>query len=296
MPFNFRLVAARQILRVFAAAFLMCGFDTVAAEFADATAPAEQVRPFDLFLLLGQSNMAGLGELSEGQKPDPRIFNMSMTNDQWVVARDPLHVDLAAGRIGVGPGMSFARAVLEQQPGSVIGLIPGAVCGSWIDLWEKEAPRSFYDGSIRRAHLALATASAAKPRIRAVLWLQGESDSTEERFGDYERKLFELIDNLRADLNDPDLPFIACTIGSFIDPRSGFTRTQEINQILLNLPDKRSFTACVDARDLTGHIGDRLHYNAESQRIIGKRFAEKYNEVLISQHAGSCGGTGRPAD
>jgi hypothetical protein len=258
--------------------------------------PVEQVRSFDLFLLLGQSNMAGLGELPKEQKPDPRILNMSMTNDQWMVARDPLHVDLAAGRIGAGPGMSFARTVLEQQRGSVIGLIPGAVCGSWIDLWEKGAPRSFYDGSIRRARLALATGSSAKPCIRAVLWLQGESDSTEERFGDYEQKLFDLIDNLRADLNNPELPFIACTIGSFIDPQSAFTRTHEINRILLNLPEKRAFTACVDARDLTGHIGDRLHYNAESQRIIGKRFARKYNEILLSQHTGDYGAAGRPAD
>jgi hypothetical protein len=35
----------------------------------------------------------------------------------------------------------------------------------------------------------------------------------------------------------------------------------------------------VDARDLTGNIGDSLHYNTESQVAIGRRYAEKYFEL-----------------
>lgn len=266
-------------LWIFAAAFLMHGVDTFAAESADVTAPTDQVRPSDLFLLLGQSNMAGLGELPKEQKTDPRILNMNMKNDQWVIARDPLHVR-PTGNPGVGPGLSFARIVVEQSSETVIGLIPGAVRGSWIDLWKKGFKAGFYDETVRHARLALAAESSVQPHIRAVLWLQGESDSTEKRYGVYEQKLLKLIDNIRTDLNDPELPFIVCTIGSFIDPNPKFTHTKEINEILLRLPEKRPFTACVDARDLNGHVGDRLHYNTESQNIIGKRFAEKYTKIM----------------
>ena len=51
---------------------------------------------------------------------------------------------------------------------------------------------------------------------------------------------------------------------------------KETNQVLLGLPDKRNHTACIDARDLKGHIGDKLHYDTESQIEIGKRVAAAY--------------------
>jgi hypothetical protein len=115
--------------------------------------------------------------------------------------------------------------------------------------------------------------SKIKTNVRAILWLQGESDSiTEKKVDSYEEKLLSLVDRYRRDFNDPDLPFIACTISSFIttsEKNSRFKHTSEINEILLGLPRKRKHTACVDARDLNGHIGDHVHYNTESQIEIG---------------------------
>ena len=90
------------------------------------------------------------------------------------------------------------------------------------------------------------------------------------------------MDNLRADLRDAELPFIACTIGSFLEGNKKFTRSQEINNTLLSLPEKRAFTACVDARDLKENIGDGVHYNTESQCIIGERFARSYFKLGFS--------------
>ena len=71
-------------------------------------------------------------------------------------------------------------------------------------------------------------------------------------------------------------PFIACTIGSFIHPHKRFTRSREINDILLRLPSKRQHTACIDARDLKVTTGDKLHYCKDAQIEIGKRFAAAY--------------------
>ena len=62
--------------------------------------------------------------------------------------------------------------------------------------------------------------------------------------------------------------------------RARFPLTREINEILLALPKKRHIPACVDARDLKGHIGDHVHYNAQSQIEIGKRYAKAYLEIL----------------
>ena len=90
-----------------------------------------------------------------------------------------------------------------------------------------------------------------------------------------------LIQNLRADLNEPELPFVACTIGSF-NTKPNFPYVKEINNILLTLPQREPYTACVDARDLTGHIGDRVHYNTESHIIMGQRYAAEFNALIRS--------------
>ncbi len=240
---------------------------------------------FDLFLLLGQSNMKGRGVVPKLQTPDPCIQMFTMRDDQWCTASDPLHASGVADAVdgsdnaGVGPGMSFARSLRRDDPQAVIGLIPGAAGGSWIELWRSGHPKGFFDEAVRRGLLALSSDSATKPRLKAILWLQGESDSTDGRYQLYEEKLVQLVDSLREKFNDPELPFIACTIGTFITPHPKFKHVREINDILLSLPELRPFTATVDARDLTGHIGDRLHYDTRSQEIIGERFAEKYRKI-----------------
>lgn len=252
------------------------------AESVDISKLPEGVRRLDLFLLAGQSNMKGRGEVPPDQKSNPHIVSMQMKNDQWVVARDPLHVD---GRVdpidkksnaGVGPGLSFAQTLAAREPDVLIGLIPCGVGGSKISQWQPGVPRSLYDEAVRRAKLALSQGPPGKTQLRGVLWLQGESDSKDNLCPEYQKSLLKLVDNLRKDLGIPDLPFIACTIGSFVEAKANYPRAREINGILLDLPKQRPQTACVDARDLKGNIGDNLHYNTESQTTIGPRYAEKY--------------------
>jgi hypothetical protein len=232
----------------------------------------------DIYLLLGQSNMKGLAPVSSVQTDNPLIVNMNMADNLWYEARHPLHKAGVPGSIdetdnaGVGPGLDFARGVLSQTNGVRIALVPCAVNGSWIDRWAAPAGE-LYTNAIYRAQKALADGPPGKTRIKGVLWLQGESDAIETRYASYKSKLTNIVQYLRTDLNEPDLPFIACTIGSFIRSNN-YPRVAEINNALLSLPESELNTACVDARDLTGHIGDFLHYNTASQVIIGGRYAE----------------------
>jgi hypothetical protein len=249
----------------------------------DTTQLPHGVQQVDIFLLLGQSNMRGRGALPDAQQMNPLILNMNLKDREWYLARHPLHMsntpDLidGSGNAGVGPGLSFAESLVCDSGQHMIALVPAARGGSWISLWQPE--RELYVEAIDRARKALADFPPGTARIQAVLWLQGESDARDDRYQQYAERLANLIESLRRDLQQPDLPFIACTIGSFIPPQR-FSHVAEINQVLLGLPDKIPFTATVDARDLDGHIGDRLHYNSASQEVIGQRFAETYR-VLI---------------
>ena len=56
----------------------------------------------------------------------------------------------------------------------------------------------------------------------------------------------------------------------------------DMNRLLLSLPSKRPQTACVDGRDLRTHIGDFVHFDTAAQSEIGKRYAEKFFQLMKS--------------
>ena len=148
----------------------------------------------------------------------PNIFMLNSAL-QWIPAREPLHFDKPA-MVGVGPGFAFAREILRKDKQARIYLIPAAVGGSRIDLWNPGAfdsvTRSYpYDNAINRAKLAQSIG-----KITAILWHQGESDSNPDRCNSYEQKLTTLIERFRNDLQQPDLLFIPAQLSFFTTYRN----------------------------------------------------------------------------
>ena len=253
-----------------------------------AVLPVGQERT-DVFLLLGQSNMKGRGVMPDEPARDPRIVMMHLKDDRWSVARHPLHLVgdartfQGADNAGVGPGLAFAEALLARNPRARIALVPCAVGGSSIKLWQKGA--RLYDEALRRALLARETTAAAGGVIRGALWLQGEADATTAGLAAHEAKLLKLVDELRADLGIPDLPFLVCTIGEMKQPGDDAERIQmkaEMNRLLLSLSTKRPHVDCVDARALTTHLGDFVHFDTAAQDEIGRRYARRF--LALSGH------------
>ena len=167
----------------------------------------------DIFILAGQSNMAGRGGVSRGVwdhyvppecRPNRQILRLS-ANLQWEQAHEPLHGDIDAGKAcGVGPGMAFANEIVRARGSSVVvGLVPCAVGGTRISQWPRGTP--LYSGLVSRAQESLKN----RGMIRAVLWFQGESDTV--RKGDaeaYKGNMERFITDIRSDLNIPNLLFI----------------------------------------------------------------------------------------
>ena len=91
-----------------------------------AKAAASQPDPqFHLYLLIGQSNMAGRGSVdAESKAAHPRVL-MFDNNREWVPATDPLHFDKAVA--GVDPGLAFGKQMAEEDSKVLIGIIPCAV-------------------------------------------------------------------------------------------------------------------------------------------------------------------------
>lgn len=223
-----------------------------------------QQKNFHIYLLMGQSNMAGRGKVDAASAPNnPRILAFNR-DDRWIIASDPLHWDKPQVA-GVGPGLAFAQAMAEGQPDISIGLIPCAVGGTPLSRWQKGG--DLYEAAVKRARTA-----AAAGTLAGVLWHQGESDANEKSAPTYQERLGQMLSDLRADLGIKDLPIVIGELGEFHVARNG-APSQTINDALRAIAAAVPQVACVDAKGLKDG-GDNLHFDAASQREFGQRYAK----------------------
>jgi hypothetical protein len=221
----------------------------------------------DIFLLIGQSNMAGRGAIEEeDRRPIPGVYMLDR-NLSWVPAADPLHYD-KPDIAGVGIGRSFARRLQAARPGAQIGLVPAAFGGTSLSEWQPGGP--LYAEAVRRMKAAL-----AHGRLRGILWHQGEADSSDERLAQaYPERWLRLIQHLRADLDAPGVPVVAGALGDFLIARRGRRNPDArlVNEQLARLPLLAPNVAFASAAGLT-HKGDEVHFDSPSLREFGRRYA-----------------------
>ena len=153
---------------------------------------AKEPSDLQLFLLIGQSNMAGRGKVEPAdQAPHPRIVMLDKAN-VWVPAADPVHFDKPK-IAGVGLCSEFARRVAAAEPQAAVGLVPCAFGGTRLDQWLPGT--ALYTNAVARACAAMRSG-----RLRAILWHQGEGDSSPAKSATYPARFSGMIAQLRTDL------------------------------------------------------------------------------------------------
>ncbi len=236
--------------------------------------PADRSK-FHLYLLIGQSNMAGRGKVEkEDRTPHPRVLSLNK-DGQWIPAVDPLHFDKPTA--GVGPGLAFGKAMAEADKDAVIGLIPCAAGGSPLRVWKKgetwEGTKSKpYDDTLRRVASAV-----QKGVLKGILWHQGESDSNDVSAKNYGERLAEFVNRLRRDLQAPETPFLAGGMSDALCARDADARI--VDQALRGLPQSVPHAAFVGAEKLT-MMSDKLHFDAAGAREFGRRYAKAMLQAL----------------
>lgn len=232
---------------------------------------------FHLYVLAGQSNMAGRGRVEEDdRKPHPRVLALNH-DGKWEPAVDPLHFD-KPNVVGVGLGKTFGQIMAEADPDVTIGLVPCAVGGSSIDAWvpggyHSQPPTHPWDDCVKRLEQV-----ADDGVWKGVLWHQGESDGSSAKGAAYEAKLHAVIARFREVLKDANLPVVVGELGHFKDKPDSEGRKM-VNLALKTLPTKVPHTAFVPSHGLTDK-GDRVHFDAASYRELGKRYAAAYQELI----------------
>ena len=246
---------------------LLLGLRVAGAEPADGKPPAPA--RMHLFLLVGQSNMAGRGDIEPSDvEPLANIVALDAAGE-WVPAVDPLHWDKPSA--GVGLARAFAVEYSGRHPGVRVGLIPAACGGSPIASW---APGKYYEGT--RSHpyddaLARARRAMADGTLRGILWHQGESDRSPELAPAYKQALTTLIHRFRRELQAPTVPFLIGQLGQF--PAAPWDESaQRIDRAQREVAASVPFAAFVPSHGLTSKP-DNLHFDARSLRELGKRYA-----------------------
>lgn len=228
-----------------------------------------QPQNLEIYLLIGQSNMAGRAAINEQDQDSlERVFlYKGIENQPWEKAANPFNkyssIRKSLSMQQLGPGYTFARHMAAFYPEKEFGLVVNAKGGTSINLWEPGS--EFYNEAIRRTNEALKYG-----KLKGVIWHQGESDSSSHQT--YMDKLLDLIKALRAEFDIPDLPFIAGQLASDKPHRTDF------NTMLLELPDRMENTAVITSENTM--TLDSTHFDSESQHILGQRYAVEMAKLL----------------
>ncbi len=215
-----------------------------------------QLGDLDIYLCIGQSNMAGRAAIpKDAQEALENVYLLDL-EDKWTPAINPMNQystirkDLKMQKLS--PSYSFAQKMRDSNK-RAIGLILNAKGGSKIESWEKGG--TFFDEAIRRVKAAQAPGMT----LRGIIWHQGESNYQDE---EYLSKLVQLIIDFRAELNAPELPFIAGQINNI----------PLINDQLVLLPQQLPNTAYVSSEGLV--TSDKWHFDTKSILELGNRYAK----------------------
>ena len=252
---------------------------------------AKNVLVGDLWVLAGQSNMEGVGDLVDVEEPHPLVHSFQ-SREQWAQAEEPLHWLNESPRLihhvlwglpmpetiaprdgsrnkGSGLGLTFAKTRVAET-GIPIGLIPAAHGGTSMQQWEPSR-RDMGGASLYGATLERVRANGGK--VAGILWYQGESDANPSDADVYESRMTELVQAFRSDLGQPDLPFYLVQLGGVLgDPSAegieGWNRVREIQRTWPNtLPN----VAVVSAIDLG--LDDSIHIDTPGLKALGRRLA-----------------------
>lgn len=247
-------------LLLYSALMMTSFFAASTGEAQNSQAPRrpEAGAPLYVFLLIGQSNMAGRAPIEkEDEAPLTGCYLFTDTGE-WETAVNPLNryskYRKEIGMQQLNPGYTFARRLSSLQPDIKIGLVVSARGGTSINEWQPGC--DLYEEAVSRARQAGKTGV-----LKAILWHQGETDCNDP---DYLDKLKIVIQSLRADLGDSSLPFIAGQIR--------YDGNYPVNEMIASLPDEVPNTAYASSEGLT--TLDDWHFDTRSMRILGERYAD----------------------
>lgn len=223
-----------------------------------ALGPSQAATGVHLFILSGQSNMAGLNP-AESFTP---AVEAAFGKERVVVVKD-----------AVG-GQPIRR---------------------WDKGWElgkDDNPKQIGD-LYARLMSKVATATKGKKLASATfLWMQGERDAREKHGARYADSFKRLLDQVRTDLGSKDLNFVIGRLSDFDLENKKYPEWTVLRAVQVKLAEADPRGAWIDTDDLNDGknrrgkaISNDLHMSGEGYKTMGQRFADQAIG-LIKRHGG----------
>ena len=245
---------------------------------------------FDVYLLIGQSNMSGRGYLFPKDKHVLNGVFLLDTEGKVVPASQPLNryssVRKKLSLQAMGLGGSFGRDIYLATGRKVLLVVnarsatsarqwlPGAdpvIAGSSKsdDLFKEgqEIP-GLYEEAVRRTRQAMKYG-----KLKGILFHQGEADAYEKYAPLWQDKVAEIASSLRSDLKAKNVPFI---VG---ETNHAFSRSYLIN------PQIQDVMKIIPNCDWASAEGcnlnkDKIHFSRQGITLLGHRYAEKVLQMV----------------
>jgi hypothetical protein len=234
-----------------------------------------------VFILAGQSNMAGQGnaaELSPNYRRPPKNVDYYYNGYKTPLNRFK----------HFGPEIGFAHELSRHFPGTKIKLIKFAVGGTSLFAWDPawNASKASLTRNASAGPLFKKLIKTVKiqfkgndSKLAGILWMQGETDAKYPNAAkQYMGNLNRFINALRTELHSPNALFL---MGSINPPLNLFPATPIVQQAQKNAASRIRNLRLVRTEDL-GKRNDHLHYNTSGQIELGKRFAQAYLKTPIA--------------
>jgi hypothetical protein len=252
---------------------------------------------FHIFLCFGQSNMEGGGPLLESDKTVDKRFQVLADFDtparnrkmgEWYDAIPPL----TKRTRGISMMDYFGRTMVANLPEKFrVGVVKLGVSGTRIELWDKDAFRAYldslppdgqwkkpianeYDGNPYEYLVKLAKIAQQSGVIKGILIHQGESNFEDQ---DWPKKVKKIHGDLMKDLNlDPKE--VTLLAGEVVNADQNGEKANA-NVIMKNLPGTLPNSHVISSAGVPANR-DRLHFTADGQREMGRRYAETMLKVM----------------
>jgi hypothetical protein len=217
---------------------------------ASSVCAAEGKKKVRLFILSGQSNMAGL---------NPKIsftpaIEKAFADDEVIVVKS------ASG------GMPIRCWYKEWKPAG------------------GEKPKD--NGRLYKRLMDRVKAATKDKTLTSVtfVWMQGERDANEKHGEVYAESLKGLIKQLRDDLKREDMGVVIGRISDFDMKNKRYPHWTMVREAQVKVAEEDPLCEWVDTDDLNGGKND-LHYNKQGYKTLGERFAEKAIGLVTGKKA-----------
>jgi len=239
---------------------------------------------YDVFVVAGQSNTYwGKGYDSIKDQGVEGIYQLGRlgSNDLKIIdAKEPLHhFNPKPDRIGFA--LTFAKLYQAYiQKKNDILIIPCGMDNTGFDGegWHKKD--FLFDNAVSRINYVFK--KYPKSNLKAILWHQGEKDVN---YKNYQQNLDTFIVQLRRDIigANSNTPFI---LGGMVPYWTELKPERKRQQVIIKETTHRiPVTAFVDSYlpykiQKPNNNEDTVHYNADGQREMGKRYFEVYKSMI----------------